>query len=415
MASKRFLSAREAAAELEVSAATLYSYVSRGLIRSESGPETGDRKKRYHREDIERLKRKKELRREPGKVTERALHWGTPLLESSITLIADNALYYRGENVLELAGTTPFEEVARLIWGSALPVEKLFPSPPAQLPQSWHAVAPALQELNSIRQFSVLLQLAEEDDIASYDTSPERVALTGGRILQMMVSTLIGQDTTQDSIADILTQWVGSRKKGIRKLLNAALVLCADHELNVSSFTARCVASAGSTPYSGITAGLGALQGTKHGGHTGKVDSLLREIGRPSETERVIHDRLRRGEGIAGFGHTLYPEGDPRGRLLLDMVYTAFPRTSATALLQSLEHYVRNTLDREPTIDFALIALVRNLKLRPDAAVTFFALGRTAGWIGHAIEQYHADRIIRPRARYTGRIPGESQRTGKPE
>lgn len=407
MSRKRFLTAREAATELDVSPATLYSYVSRGLIRSESGPEAGDRRRRYHREDIDRLKRRKELRREPGKVTERALHWGTPLLESSITLIADNALYYRGQDVTELAGTTAFEEVTRLLWNSALPVEKLFPASPVRLPAAWDAVAPGLTGLSHIRRFSILLQLAEEEDIASYDTSSERVALTGGRIIRMMASVLTGQNTTQDTIARALVKWSGSRKKGIDRLMNAALVLCADHELNVSSFTTRCVASAGSTPYSAVAAGLGALQGTKHGGHTGKVESLLKEIGRPSETGRVISDRLRRGEEIAGFGHTLYPDGDPRGRLLLDMVYDAFPRTPATTLLQSLEETVRATLDREPTIDFALVALARNLKLPPDAGVTIFAMGRTAGWIGHAIEQYRVDRIIRPRARYTGRMPGD--------
>src|SRR5262245_52724336 len=115
MAKDQYLTAREATAQLGVSAATLYAYVSRGLIRSE--PTDGKKRvRRYHREDIQRLKERKELRRNPAKLAEQALHWGAPVLESSITLIANGRLYYRGHDVLTLAATQTVEEVAGLIW-----------------------------------------------------------------------------------------------------------------------------------------------------------------------------------------------------------------------------------------------------------------------------------------------------------
>src|SRR5262249_29294563 len=114
MAKDQYLTAQEATKELGVSAATLYAYVSRGLIRSE--PVDGKKRvRRYHREDLQRLKERKELRRNPAKLAEQALHWGAPVLESAITLIANGRLYYRGHDVLSLAATRAVEEVAGLI------------------------------------------------------------------------------------------------------------------------------------------------------------------------------------------------------------------------------------------------------------------------------------------------------------
>src|SRR5690606_13971117 len=120
----------------------------------------------------------------------------------------------------------------------------------------------------------------------------------GVQVQDNMVSTLVHGWRLQLPAAD--------------RLLTAALVLCADHELNVSSFTARCVASAGSTPYQVVQAGLAALQGTKHGGHTARAGALLDEIGEPENARNALGARLRRGESIPGFGHVLYPDGDPR-------------------------------------------------------------------------------------------------------
>lgn len=387
---------------------TLYAYVSKGLIRSEATPDPKSRAKQYYREDIERLKAKKELRREPAKAAGRALHWGMPLLESSITLIADNKLYYRGQEVIELATTKSIEQVAALIWECDQPIEKLFPSTPLSLPPAWRKMRSHLSSLPLIQQFSILLPLAEAEDISAYDLSPWTVAKTGGRIMRMMTAVTVGENRISGTIASNLIKGWNQASKDIEELVNAALVICADHELNASSFTARCVASAGSTPYAAVIAGLTALQGTKHGGHTEKVIALLDEIGKPSEIQRVISARLRRGEAISGFGHPLYPEGDPRGRALLDMVYAQFPRTKITTLVRSLETEVRESIDREPTIDLGLVALAGNLGLPHGGAITIFALGRTVGWIGHAIEQYGLQKMIRPRARYVGRMPEEN-------
>src|SRR5262245_26027524 len=117
MVDRRFLSARQAADALGVTRATLYAYASRGQIQSEPVP--GDpRSRRYHRDDIERWRDRRELRRDPGRAAERGLHWGSPVLPSGITLIQDGALYYRGRDAIALAGTATLEEVAALLWGA---------------------------------------------------------------------------------------------------------------------------------------------------------------------------------------------------------------------------------------------------------------------------------------------------------
>jgi citrate synthase len=192
---------------------------------------------------------------------------------------------------------------------------------------------------------------------------------------------------------------------GAAGLIDRALVLCADHELNVSSFTARCVASAGAAPYAVVVAGLAALGGVKHGGNTERVEAFLDEIEASDDAERAVAARLRRGEAVPGFGHPLYPDGDPRAEALLAVLAGAYSGSMARQPAAEAAMAVGNLMDERPNVDFALVALARTLRLPPGAALALFALGRTVGWVGHAIEQYQADIMVRPRALYVGEQP----------
>jgi citrate synthase len=183
------------------------------------------------------------------------------------------------------------------------------------------------------------------------------------------------------------------------------LILCADHELNVSSFTARCVASAGSNPYAVVLAGLAAIEGTKHGGATVRVEALMDELRRTRDVKKALAERLRRGETIEGFGHPLYPNGDPRATLLLELLTARFPKSKELAAARAFGAAAESLLGERATVDFALVALARTLALPPGSALTLFALGRTIGWIAHATEQYTQNAMIRPRARYVGELP----------
>jgi citrate synthase len=198
--------------------------------------------------------------------------------------------------------------------------------------------------------------------------------------------------------------WAPRKPKGA-DLINTALILCADHELNVSSFTARCIASAGSTPYAVVVGGMTALQGVKHGRATERVEALLREARTPQGVAKVMAAHLKRGDRIPGFGHPLYPDGDPRGRMLLEVVERNFPKSAALAFANAASDAAMELIGDRPSIDFALVIAARALGLAADGALNLFAIGRTVGWIGHAIEQYQRNRIIRPRARYVGELP----------
>jgi citrate synthase len=401
---ERYFSAGRAAEELGVSVATLYAYVSRGMIRSEA-VEGRRRNRRYRAEDVRRLKERKERRRDPEGVVEGALHWGTPVMESGITLIDDGRLYYRGREVVDLAGRKSIEEVAALIWtGDEAMASDLFLREEGLLSERTSTLLGSVSGIPPIDTFQVLLPLAAAEDPAAYDLRPAAVPHTGARILSLLTEAVSGEVATT-GLAETLGRGWGVRGIGAAALLDAALVFCADHELPVSTFAARCVASSGASPYAVVVSGLAALGGIKHGGEIELVEAFLREVETVGDARAVISGRLRRGERIPGFGHSLYPEGDPRGVGLLPLVAETYPESPAVELSRAVAEEVLRLMGGHPTVDFALATLARALELPTGGAVALFGLGRTVGWIGHAIEQYESDSLIRPRARYVGEQP----------
>ncbi len=388
----KYMTAQEAADRLNIKHATLYAYVSRRLIRSEL-TEDGSRERRYFAEDVEKLATRKDQRRNPAKVAQEALHWGAPVMDSALTLIVDGSLYYRGYDAVELAKTHSFEQVAAMLWlGDFEAAASLF----ARAATS----APKIGTLPAIQSLQIALAQASADDLSAYTLESAAVAKTGARILKLMTAVITG-DQGMPIAETLAAAWRTSKAQ----VLNAALILCADHELNASSFTARVVASTEATPYAAVTAGLAALQGYKHGRNTERVSALLREVGEARYARTVIAERLQRGEWLPGFGHWLYPEGDPRARALLNMLYGMQPDHEALALLEAVRQETEAAIGKAPNVDFALAGLEMAFHLPRGAALTLFALGRTAGWIAHAIEQYASGEMVRPRARYVGRLP----------
>ena len=404
MPNGRYMTAKEAATLLGVKEATLYAYVSRGVIRSEAISDA-PRQRLYLVEDVQKLAERKVQRRDPAKAARDALHWGTPMLESALTLITGNALYYRGYDVVQLARERTLEEVATLLWtGSMEQAERLFAARPLlasrlQTIAAWH--------LPTMQRLQVALALAATDDLSAYDLHPDAVVQTGARILWLMAAVAAQVDALDTTIAATLAQaW----QPESAALLNAALILCADHELNSSSFTARVVASVEANPYAVVLAGLSALRGFKHGGQSEQASAFLREVGQPSRVRLVIAERLRRGERLPGFGHRLYPDSDPRAVALLSLLADLYPTSPALALAHVVIHEATTVTSGAPTIDFVLAVLEHTLRLPYGAGLTLLALGRTVGWIGHALEQYQDQQMIRPRARYIGvppHSPGE--------
>jgi citrate synthase len=395
----QWISAAEAARLLKVSRETLYAYVSRGFIRSEPVPGR-PRVRRYAREDVERLRRRGEERRDPEKAASNALQWGMPILESSISLIASGRLYYRGHDVAGLARTRSIEEVASLIWTGAFDAD--FSATPL------HVVAGgrSAEGLPFVTRAESMLPLVSSRDPLAFDLRPQAIAQTGWRIVNLLASIAAESSELEATIDATLTAHWKPRGARARDVLRAALIACADHELNVSAFTARCIASAGANPYSVVAGALCAIEGVKHGGATARVETLFDELRRARDPRRTIADRLRRGDSVEGFGHPLYKTGDPRATLLLDLLAEHYGKSKELALARQIAATAADVLGETPTVDFALVALQHTLRLPPGTALTLFAIGRSLGWIGHAIEQYQTGATIRPRAKYVGPMPG---------
>jgi citrate synthase len=398
-----YLSAAQAASRLGVTRATLYAYVSRGLIRSRARP--GQRAREYFGEDVERLRKRASGRRDPTRVASQALGVeGLPVLTSALSLIEAGRLYYRGQDVLSLCKSACFEDVAALLWAGPCTLE-----PPLYVPPASQRAR--LARLHFARAAQCYLAEAEAEDPTAYLASPEAVRRAGARILFGLTqvatghSAAAGKTAAPGSVARALCEAWGLAPRNLQRPLEEVLILCADHELNVSAFTARAIASAGATPYLAVSGALGALTGHRHGGLTARVAALLdaasEERGAP---ERLLVERLRVGESIPGFGHPLYPEGDPRAARMLELC----PRNAERARCIALAQVAERLLGARPVLDYGLVSLARCLSLPAAAPFVLFALGRTAGWIAHVLEQYQTAQLIRPRAEYIGPRPESS-------
>lgn len=391
-----WIAAEEAARVLGITRATLYAYVSRGYLRSQVSPGS-TRERMYSRDDVDRLRRRTEERRAPDKMAARTLQWGMPVLESSLTLIDGSTLYYRGLDAAALARSRSLEEVAALIWTGRL--EPL----PAMAPVS---VKVAKWSAPFVPRAQIMLATAAPHDPLAMDLRPAMVAMTGVRIVQLLTRAAIRHERAGAPIHRALARkWTANAAAA--EILRAALVLCADHELNVSSFTARCVASAGSHPYAVVIAGLAALEGPRHGGASARAESMLESMRTAGPLRRAVAARRRRGEAIEGFGHPLYPAGDPRARVLLNLLSERCGKAAEYRFVAEFARVAAGATGEHPNLDFALAAVARVLGLPRGAPLMLFAIGRSVGWIGHAIEQYGAGQLIRPRARYVGPSPAQ--------
>ncbi len=397
-----YLSAREAAAELGVSLPTLYAYVSRGQIRSER--EGAARQRRYLAEDVWLLNARKRGRRDPARAAQDALHWGMPVLESRLSVIHGGRLYYAGRDAVELAARATIEQVAALLWcgdvDSALPAETIQTDA-----GEWRSAAALARRLSPLDGLQLFLPLAAARDPHAFDLRPMAVQGAGGRILRVLAAAAADTRPTSDPVARLLQRRWAPRDAGAARLLDAALVLYADNGLNPASFTARCVASAGATPYAVVTAGLAALQGVKHGGACERAAGLLDEVPDARGAAATLAARLRRGEPVPGFGHPQYPDGDPRAAYLLERIAAHRPSSPEVARVRALVDAVGEAMNERPTIDFAVVALCRVLGLPAGAPLLLLGVARVVGWIAHGLEQYQEGRAIRPRARYAGALP----------
>lgn len=389
-----FVNASEAACILGVSKATLYAYVSRGLVKATSVAK-GRRSSQYNRQELEFLSRQHGKARKPDLIAKESLSWGLPVLESGLTLIQNGELYYRGQPVSRLAETCSAEDVASLLWGSA--ENTLFSSEAPFVSPLWENTRPLLHHHRFASRAAILFAMAQDSDDSALWQDPLLVARRAADLLRLMVASLLGVSPQATPLHEqFATAWGLNAAEA--QWVRIALVVSADHELNASSFTARCVASTQASPGAAVLGGFAALTGALHGAATDRVEAFWDEISAQHDVAAAIEHRLKRGEVIPGFGHPLYPKGDPRAQAIFKQMHPDGPSKAIIEAVEKQTGYL-------PSIDVALVVLRRRLACPPGGAFALFAAGRSIGWLAHILEQYQQGQLIRPRAEYTGCPP----------
>jgi citrate synthase len=399
------LTAEEAAAQLGVKPATLYAYVSRGLLQRQRGP---DGRSRFSLVELDRLARRGRRDRAAG----------TELrIESALTAIEEGSIFYRGEDVPTLALRRTFEEVAEFLWTGAFPEQSPWSSDLGTLTVATRVQAALPRGALPLDRLRVAVPALGAVDPLRYDTGEASVVVTGRRLLAALVDCLPRRSASDPgpllvrrgqpfsgSIAARL--WSGMADHappvGTLEALNAALVLVADHELSVSTLAARMAASIAADPYAVISVGLSALGGAMQAVASLAAEDLLAEVASPGQAPARIGERLRRGDRLPGFGHRLYPAGDPRAPVLLDLLRGCW---RGDLRLAAVEAVVEATAERglpAPNIDFMLAALAHLAGMERGASEAIFGIARAAGWLAHALEEYQRRSDIRPRAIYVG-------------
>ena len=392
-----YLSAREASAELAISPATLYAYVSRGLIRSEPSPDS--RSRRYRAEDVRGLKERRTPSPEPRGFG--SFDADLPVMDSAIATITEDGPIYRGVNCVDLAEKDTLEHTATLLW-DVTAIDPFAADNCPYVSNEMRAIAEAARRAAPIDRSIAVLALAASADPGAFTRAPDGRAMVGARILRLVVATMLNAAPSAEPLhLQIAKVWVQDHKHA-PDLIRRALVLLADHELNASTFTVRCAASTGLNLYDAVIAGLAALKGPKHGG-AGVLASHLVKTLIDHDVAPVIRERVALGERFAGFGHGVYKRGDPRAMSLLDALTRA---GAARKFTREVPERIAEATGEFVNIDYALAVLVHSLRLPAGSELALFAMARMVGWLAHASEQLQHGRLIRPRARYVGPAPG---------
>src|SRR3954454_24230960 len=292
---KEWLTSKEAARRLGVSAATLYAYVNRGLLRSEGS--NGQRERHYSADDVALLKRRRDVGRKASSIAANALDFGTPVLESSLTLIEHGRLYYRGWDATELARGSALERVAQPLWQcDERPFDpKNLPSMSTVLRQAWAAAS----SFAAIDRCLLLLPAAARWDHPSWVEDRGAMLETGVRILRLLTAAVTGEQPNALPVHEQLAAaW--NVPADHARLIRAALVLSADHEFNASTFAARVVASTGANLHGSTIAGLAAINGPRHGGLTRRVAALFDQLKVEADPEAKLAKRLEDGHDLPG-------------------------------------------------------------------------------------------------------------------
>ncbi|NOX28678.1 MAG: helix-turn-helix domain-containing protein [Actinobacteria bacterium] len=405
---RELVPAAEAAEMLGVKRQTLYAYVSRGLLASHH--QQGTRGSLFDPAELDGLLQQGRGKGESPRPD--------VVIESGLTRIDDDGHFYRGRAAIDLAATASFESVSEFLWhggqvdaGSDLaPVSWNFDVDVELIDKVADLLGPRAAPLDWVR---VLLPLLAAADPMRADIRPAAVESLGRQLLPLLfVAASVGAQSsnlTRSSpetarAASVALGAVGGDSRNERevRIVNQVLVLMADHELAASTAAVRLAASFGADPYASLQAGYAVIGGAMHGAASTAVERFIADVVEAGEPAIVVGERLRAGEHIPGLGHSVYPGVDPRFTALFEFTRQSYPTSSAVQAGGAIIGFTRERGLPEPNVDFAIAVLAHASGWNEGAGEVLFALARSAGWIGHAIEEYTQRSNIRLRAVYTG-------------
>lgn len=387
----RLVSAADAATRAGIKRATLYAYVSRGLLTAHA--RHGHPGSWFDPLELDTL-----VRRARGP----AERIPDVRAKSAVTLIERGRYWYRGREPEKLAATRPFEAVAEWLWtGADSTAAPSWPIDSVAAGEARRANALLPSSASPSDRVRVVVAVLGAHDPLRFDLRPDGVLVTARRLIATTVSALATRH--HGSIASQLASWLTSSRVPPRAVsaIDTALTIMADHELAASTLAVRIAASFKADPYAAVVAGLGAMGGSWHGAASRQVEQVLSQVEKGQRAAQVIADLLRHDTVIPGFGHPLYPDGDPRVGVLLPLARTFGPTPEADAVLQvAAAQGLAN-----PNVDFALAVLSHRLGFPTGSGEAMFTIGRLAGWLAHALEEYAERTPLRLRAVYTGARP----------
>jgi citrate synthase len=358
---------------------------------------------------------------------------GIVAAESSICYIDGQAgiLSYQGYNIHVLAENATFEEVIYLLWHGRLPKEDELNQLKTKLNQHYALPERVLDFLRDVPREAVpmdvlrtAVSLLSLYDPQAKDMSPQA---NQDKAHKLMVQTssivtaydrlrngrdLIAPDPALSFAANFLRMLTGKTPDEVsERTFDIALILHADHELNASTFAARVTAATLSDIYSAITSAIGALKGPLHGGANEDVIKFLLSV--EADAERAVEQvrsKLTNKAKVAGFGHRVYRTADPRATHLRKMSEELGRRTGHYDLYQAskqVETFMHESKGLNANVDFYSASTYYSLGIPVDLYTPIFAVSRMSGWTAHVLEQYDNNRLIRPRAEYTGKPDGQ--------
>lgn len=387
------LSAQDTADRLGISKASLYAYVSRGLI-SAVADRNDPRQSRYSRFEIEGLLLRKQQGRKAPSRPQAALTDGWPLVDTCISGVVDNKLVYRGHDAVAWAKRATVEETAALLWDTQ--VTDAFDSVVPRLGVRWQALARQLQTSPASDRALALLALAlPELEGGAWLPQGRPLARALGSHLRVSFAAFLGTPpSTVPLHQQVANAW--GLTNSSHDALRTALVLAADYIVNPMALAARMLASVHGPLGTGLLAALCYSRCNFSGGEIDQVESFWDELLAHADAAQALRARLNRGEALPGFEHQYFPAGDPRGALLVKTASTmGSPSGQWVKLIDQLTH-------QKPAMVFGLVALRRALGAPRDGATVLMYAGKSVGLLAHMAEQRKQGQRTWIRSRYVG-------------